>query len=192
MIDMTGSDGTDDLFLYLVAQDLFGRYAHATDHGDLDMALDVFWPDATDHHGDLWDGNAHDYMRDMNTRLVDARAAGVTGPGFQHHVTTIVVNRVGPDDARVQAAFLAYVPHVHEGQQRVGLVVGRFLDHLQRRDGSWKILAREIVNDFTDGNVAATRLGSGSWQEGGYPAGGFGDSDPGVAFLAGGSPTTAP
>lgn len=182
---MNAPDPTDDLTLYLVAQDLLGRYAHGVDHGDLDVALDVFWPDATDHHGDMWNGNAHDYLRDMYSRLRDARESDppAAGPGFQHHITTILVRRTGPDDAAVQAAFLAYVPHGTGAESRVGLIVGRFLDRIQRRDGAWKILARQVVNDFTDGDVSRTLLPSGSWQHGGYVAGGWGSTDPGVALF---------
>ncbi|WP_072805890.1 nuclear transport factor 2 family protein [Rhodococcoides yunnanense] len=180
---------TDDLILYLVAQDLLGRYAHAVDHGDLDVALGVFWPDATDHHGDMWNGNAQEYMHDMYSRIHAARTDSppAVGPGFQHHVTTIVVHRIGADDAKVQASFLAYVPHGTGAEAGVGLVVGRFLDHIQRRDGTWKIFSRVVVNDFTDGNVCGTSLPSGSWQHGGYVSGGWGSSDPSIAFLSGGT-----
>jgi hypothetical protein len=55
----------------------------------------------------------------------------------------------GEDDARVESSFLAFHPHAEDGPEKMGIAAGRYLDHFQRRAGKWKILAREVVMDWT-------------------------------------------
>jgi hypothetical protein len=171
---------TDDVAMHLEIGQVLARYCHAVDHGDLDMALSVYWPDANDHHGNHWDGNGQDYMRDMIARFAATTDAQPGRTGCVHHVTTTLISRTGPHDALVQAYFSAYVPH---GADRLALILGRYLDHFQQRDREWRILDRTVINDFTRDNVGDGIFAAGSWQAGGYPAGAFGSADPGVAFL---------
>jgi hypothetical protein len=176
---------TDDVAMHLEIGQVLARYCHAVDHGDLERAISVYWPEAVDHHGAHWDGNGQEYMRDMITRFADMTGGAPGATGCMHHITTTLIDRIGPDDARVQTYFSAYVPHTVEGAARLALILGRYLDHFQRRAGEWRIIERTVVNDFTRDNVGEGVYAAGSWQAGGYPAGGFGASDPGVAFLAG-------
>jgi hypothetical protein len=173
----------DDVAMHLSIGQVLARYCHAVDHGDLDLALSVYWPDAVDHHGGHWDGNGQDYMRDMIRRFAEMTDAHPGRTGCMHHITTTLITRTGRHDARVQAYFSAYVPHGGDGEDRLALILGRYLDHFQQRDGEWRILDRTVVNDFTRDNVGDGIYAIGSWQAGGYQAGAFGSADPGVAFL---------
>jgi 3-phenylpropionate/cinnamic acid dioxygenase small subunit len=175
---------TDDIELHLEVHQLLARYAHGVDRGDLAMAQSVFWPDAVDHHGGHWHGNAHAYMADLIGRQDAARVAGQRG-GFQHHFTSVLIERTGDDTARVVAAFLAFILYQRDGEDRVALLSGRFLDEVQRRDGVWRVAARTVVNDFSTDNARGEPYGPGSWQSGGYLAGRYGFDDPARVFLSG-------
>lgn len=168
----------------LAIEDLLTRYCHAVDHGDLEMALSVYWPDATDRHGGHWDGNGQEYMRDLIGRFEVAFPPGSGGRACVHQLTNILVVRTGTAEARVQSSFTAYVPHERDGSARLAMLVGRFLDRVERRASEWRIRERTVVNDFSRDDLGGDIYAAGSWQGGGYLAGAFGPTDPGVAFLA--------
>jgi hypothetical protein len=164
--------------------EVLARYCHAVDNGDLEMALGVYWPDATDHHGDHWDGNGQEYMRNLIGRFAATCPPGSGRRACVHQLGGVLIAPGGPDGARVQCSFTAFVPREEDGAERLALLVGRFLDRFQRRDGEWRILERTVVNDFSRADLGGPIYGPGSWQAGGYPAGGFGAANPGVGFLA--------
>jgi 3-phenylpropionate/cinnamic acid dioxygenase small subunit len=122
-------------------QDVLWRYARGVDRVDLDVLVSVYHPEATDAHTSF-SGNGREYARRLVERL--------QGEGFigSHHITNMVLELDGPDDARVESYFLAFHPHGDEGAE-MGVASGRYLDHFQRRDGEWRILARQVVMDWT-------------------------------------------
>jgi hypothetical protein len=174
---------TDDIAMHLEIGRVLARYCHAVDHGDLEMAINVYWPEAVDHHGGHWNGNGQEYMRQMIGSFAASTRGQPGRTGCMHHITTTLIDRIGPHDARVQAYFSAYVPHRADEQDRLALILGRYLDHFQQRDDEWRILERTVVNDFTRDNVGDGIYPVGSWQAGGYQPGAFGSTDPGVVFL---------
>jgi hypothetical protein len=173
----------DDVAMHLEISQVLARYCHAVDHGDLELALGAYWPDAVDHHGGHWDGNAHDYMRDLLGRFAATRSEAQP-TGCMHHLSTTLITRLGADDARVQTYFTALVPYEADGGPRLGLLAGRYLDHFQRRGSEWRILERTVVNDYSRAHLEGEISPTGSWERGGYPGGAYGEADPGVAFLA--------
>jgi hypothetical protein len=174
-----------DIELRFAIHDLLARYCHGVDHGDLEMAVGVYWPEATDHHGDHWDGNGQEYVRDLIGRFAVAFPPGSGKRACVHQVTNLLVERSGADEARAQSSFTVYVPHEREGSPRLAMLIGRFLDRVERRGDEWRIIERVVVNDFSRDDIPGEIYAPGSWQEGGYAAGGVGSGDPGVGFLAG-------
>src|SRR4029077_12481670 len=84
-----------------------------------------------------------DFARNLTDRHVGETAVG------QHHITNMTIEMDGEKDARVESYFLAFHPHDEGGPTKFGIAAGRYLDHFQRRDGEWKILARRVVMDWT-------------------------------------------
>ena len=121
-------------------------YARGVDRADLETLSSVYHPDATDDHGEF-SGLGTAFARKLIDDEKDMRAVG------QHHITNVVIQMDGEDDARVESYFLAFHPHEETGSLKLGIAAGRYLDHFQRRDGAWKILTRRVIMDWTRDNV---------------------------------------
>jgi hypothetical protein len=172
-----------DVSMHLQIRDALARYSHGVDHGDLELAKSAYWPEANDHHGGTWNANGHDYVTQLIGRDEERRRNGFPSVGGMHHLTTTLVTRTSEHTARAQTYFIVFQPHDSDREYHVGLVVGRYLDVFEERDGEWRILAREVVNDFTRMDVGGEIWPRASWQSGGFLPGGFGATDPGVAFF---------
>jgi hypothetical protein len=175
----------DDLMMHIEIRQALARYCQWVDHGDLAMAQSAYWPEATDHHGAMWSGNGQEYVKHLIERDLDRRAQGFPAPGGMHNLTTTLIQRIDQDHAAVQSYFIVFQPHNSQGEYQVALVVGRYLDQFERRDGEWRILAREVVNDYSRVDVPGPVWPSASWQQGGFIAGSFGPDDPGVQRFQG-------
>jgi hypothetical protein len=121
-------------------------YARGVDRADLETLSSVYHSDGTDDHGSF-SGLGTDFAR----QLIEDEE-GMTAVG-QHHITNVVIQMDGPYDARVESYFLAFHPHEDSGTPKLGVAAGRYLDHFQRRDGAWKILARRVLMDWTRDHV---------------------------------------
>jgi hypothetical protein len=126
----------------LEIQNVLWTYARGVDRADYETMASVYHPDGTDNHG-RFKGLGRDFARSLTDR---ERAHPAVG---QHHITNVIIQMDGADDARVESYFLAFHPHEDGGPGQLGIAAGRYLDHFQRRSGVWKILAREVVMDWT-------------------------------------------
>lgn len=127
-------------------QDVLWRYARGVDRYDYDLLETVYHPDGTDQHSSF-NGLGRDFAR----HHID-RSAGKAEVG-QIHITNLNIQMRG-DDARVESYFLSFRSHRDDdGQAKFGIAAGRYLDHFQRRDGSWRIVARRVVMDWTRDHV---------------------------------------
>jgi SnoaL-like domain len=174
----------DDIGMHLEIRQALARYSHGVDHGDLELARSAYWPEATDQHGGIWNGNGIEFVTQLIARNVESRANGFPAVGPLHHLTTTLVQRTGDDQAKVQTYFIVCGNHGTDGVAHFGLVVGRYLDRFERRGDEWRIIARVVINDFTRHDVPGDIWPLASWQAGGFPGGGYGRSDPGVRFFA--------
>jgi hypothetical protein len=154
---------------------LLYRYARGVDRSDVDLLRSVYAPGGTDHHG-LYDGPGRDYA----DRLVAAEAEA-TNVG-NHHLTNMLIEIDG-DTARAETYFLAVHPHEDDGEERLGVTSGRYLDSLVRVDGQWAILRREVVNDWTRLHWPGELWPRASWQAGGFLRGAKGRADPSYEFF---------
>jgi hypothetical protein len=114
------------------------NYCRALDEEDIGLMKSVFWPDATDDHGSLFKGKAWDFadsfiaLRELvrptmhfvwNHMIrfdddVDLASGWCSGGGYQ---------------------FAHALP-----EPRTRLVVGRYTDEYQRRQGEWRMSARRF------------------------------------------------
>jgi hypothetical protein len=138
----------DEALARLEIQKVLWTYARGVDRADYDCMSSVYHPEATDDHG-VFNGLGTDFAR----RLADNHETSSGGGVGQHHITNIMIEMDGENDARVESYFLAFHPHAETGVPNLGIAAGRYLDHFQRREGTWKILARRVVMDWTRDHV---------------------------------------
>jgi hypothetical protein len=112
------------------------RSVRGMDRYDAELAKASFHPDGTDDHGTVI-GSAHQYL--------DARKPG--WPGLQHYVTNQSIDIEG-DTAHAETYYLAVILHPSQdgGSE---FTVGRYLDRLERRDGTWAIAHRQTILDWS-------------------------------------------
>lgn len=145
---MTGM--SDRSLAQLVAKDaiweVLARYARGVDTADLDLIRSVYWPEATDDHGNF-SGNAMEFAE---------FAIGVL-KGFRvtmHFMTNISIDFPADGQADVQCYFYAYHEHVLEqgasGPPMVTIVGGRYLDRFEQRGDEWRILTRVVTMDWNE------------------------------------------
>ena len=132
----------------LEIQDVLWTYARGVDRADYETMASVYHPDAIDNHGSFH-GPGEQFARQLTDREREVPVVG------QHHITNMIIEMQGDNDARVESYFLAFHPHQTEegGNWNLGIAAGRYLDHFQCRDGAWKILHREVVMDWTRNHV---------------------------------------
>jgi len=152
-------------------RELMYRYARGVDRGDIELLTSVFWAEGTDKHGHF-DGPAAEFARGVVQRGDAVKIAG------NHHITNMIIDIDG-DRAHVETYFLAFHPH-NDSQVRVemGVMSGRYIDVLERRDGSWKILRRQVISDWTREDFGGPPWLRTTADYGGFLRGVRGDGDP--------------
>jgi hypothetical protein len=161
----------DDVCAHIEIRQALTRYCRGVDRGDGELIKSAFWPDALDQHGGFrglgWE---------LAERLhYDGREPEDSG---QHHVTNVYIDLDG-GHARVESYVLAFHPYFDEaGGVRMGIFAGRYNDLFECREGEWRIAARKVINDWTRDDVPGDIWARGSWQQGSYPRGVKGSSDP--------------
>lgn len=89
---------------------------------------------------------------------------------------------VDGDRARAEVYFLAYHPHADNGHPELAVMSGRYLDELERRDGTWGIARRTVISDWTRNHVDGPEWEK-TTERAGYPGGRHGDADPSHYFF---------
>lgn len=122
---------------------LLAEYADASDHADFDAVADIF-ADAVVVGPDGSELSGADNIRRVYSAL---------HPG-EHHgkpITKRIVSGVrvytgdDPDLVTVKASYASYVPGP-DGPVLSG--TGRYVQELQRRDGSWRVTRHHIIHDL--------------------------------------------
>jgi hypothetical protein len=116
------------------------RYCRGIDRNDIELALDVFHPDAIDNH------TGTDIPIAEVARRLRNPARGVL-KAVTHTLSNILIELDG-DAAHSEAYFLASHRLVHQGEDLDWIVAGRYLDRFERRGEVWKISHRRAVFDW--------------------------------------------
>lgn len=132
-------------------QEVMLRYARAVDRADSELMDSIFWPEGTDNHG-MYVGDAAGFFE-------RARAARDDEARARHHLIGVprILSRVGAQ-AKVETYFFfagVYgagpndnLGHVEE--PTIGFNGGRYRDLFEKRDGTWKVLRRVTIYDWTE------------------------------------------
>jgi len=112
--------------------DCIATHARGHDRHDHDLLTAAYHPDGLDEHGHSINAGPH-YADWANT--VHAASAQL----HTHNITTHTCEIDG-DTAHCESYVLVGLLH-HDGTT-ANLISGRYIDRLERRDGTWKITAR--------------------------------------------------
>ncbi|MEO6094040.1 MAG: nuclear transport factor 2 family protein [Novosphingobium sp.] len=117
-------------------------YSRAIDRKDVALLRDLYTDDATDSHGDSFDGSAEDYCTFIERALPYMPYSG-------HHVCNHLVSVEG-DEGNGEVYALAYhvVPAPDGGQEEDFMAV-RYIDNYRRcTDGKWRFSRRVVTYDL--------------------------------------------
>ncbi|MBU6267390.1 MAG: nuclear transport factor 2 family protein [Sphingomonadales bacterium] len=140
-----------DLLDHHEIRTLLAEYCHACDRGDEAMMAACYTgADSWDDHG-IVKASGPEYAAIMTGRVLERTAAA-------SHILGQSLIRVDGDTAGAETFFVAFFRIAGEADEpsRMNQLIGRFVDELERRDGSWKIRRRTCVRD-TSMTSAVTR-----------------------------------
>ena len=125
-----------------IQQNLY-RYARGVDRKDWALVRASYHPDAWDNHGS-YKGNIDGFIVSLEKRHA-AISRSI------HLITNVLVEFIDDDSALVESAFSAH-QRVHDAANPDTAVdnqsIGRYLDHVTRREGRWRIARRDVIFDF--------------------------------------------
>lgn len=122
-------------------RDLVLLYSRGVDRQDMDLLKTLYASDATDTHGDRFDGSAEDYIAFLAAGLPHVRYSG-------HHVCNHLIS-VDGDRAEGEVYALAY----HFYSDRTGQLIEdlkgvRYIDKYRKEHGRWLFASRVVTFDF--------------------------------------------
>jgi SnoaL-like domain len=136
--------------------DCLHRYSRGLDRHDQEILRSVYHDDALDHHGDFT--GPPDQFVPWADQLLASEWDG--------HTHFLDVNHVEIDgDAAHSECYVFFAQRRRDGDG-VDIGGGRYLDRLERREGEWRVVARELVIEW-QGRAELTWFGGGSE----YPSG---------------------
>jgi hypothetical protein len=142
--------------------DCVHRYARGLDRHDDDLVASCYHPDALDHHGDFT-GRPDEFIPWANALHESEWVA------HQHFITNHTAEIEG-DVAHAESYVIGALRR--KGEMTVDLAGGRYVDRFERRQGEWRIAAREVVIEWVVAADDARALFSidafpkGAWDRG--------------------------
>lgn len=123
-------------------RDLVLCYSRAIDRKDVELLRDLYTEDATDSHGDSFDGPADAYCEFIEKSLPHMPYSG-------HHVCNHMISVEG-DEGNGEVYALAYhiIPNRDGGREEDFMAV-RYIDNYRRcADGKWRFSKRVVTYDM--------------------------------------------
>jgi ketosteroid isomerase-like protein len=122
-------------------RDLVLLYSRAIDRKDVNLLRGLYTDDATDTHGDSFDGAASDYCVFIERSLPFMRYSG-------HHVCNHLISVDGDrGEGEVYALAWHVIPDGQGGWTEDFMCV-RYLDHYRRDMGRWRFAKRVVTYDM--------------------------------------------
>ena len=132
-------------------RETIARYAHCADGGRFDELASLFAPDGVLEVGNEPPLAGRDAIRDYLNGVGVALAGATTVPIIRHHVTSVSIDVVAPDEARARCYFFAITEHGVDHW-------GRYRDNLVCVDDEWLFAHRRARTDGSiPGGWAASR-----------------------------------
>ena len=115
------------------------RYMRGLDRLDKDLLKSVYHEDATDDRG-FFKGSADEFV-EMAVGLLE-------NYDYLHHMIGQALIDVEGDVAFGEIYFHAYHRQTIDNQETDLIIIGRYIDRYEKRDGVWKIAHRSELNDL--------------------------------------------
>ena len=148
LVDALGESVADDSREHAVQllldkeaiRSVIARAARGVDRLDGDLLGSAFHPDGVDdHHGTIYTGDS------IGEELIELQRTTMRATSL--HITTQTIEVEG-DVAGVESYYLGvHRPSSGDGASRL-VSSGRMLDRLERRDGEWRIIRREVIPEM--------------------------------------------
>ena len=136
-------------------RDLVLCYSRAIDRKDVDLLRDLYTEDATDSHGDSFDGPADKYCEFIEASLPHMPYSG-------HHVCNHMIAVDGDTACGEVYALAFHVIPTATGEREEDFMCVRYIDNYRRSaDGKWRFSKRVVTYDmqlrrpFTGGGLMA-------------------------------------
>lgn len=113
-------------------------YMRALDRLDLELLRSVYHPDATDDRG-FFAGTGAEFC-EFAIRVLHSHKTN-------HHMLGQMNITIEGDVAFGEIYFNAYHRITEDAADKDFVVIGRYIDRYERRDGAWKIAHRSELND---------------------------------------------
>ena len=116
-------------------------YSRGVDRKDAALLRTLYTRDATDTHGDSFDGNAEDYVQFLERSFPHMRYSG-------HHICNHLVSVAG-DEGEGEVYTIAWhvIPDGKGGWQE-DLMCVRYIDRYRREEGRWRFAQRVVTYDL--------------------------------------------
>lgn len=132
--------------------DVLKRYTRGADRHDKDLVRGAFWPEASISFGTQMTRDQYVDWEEKELAGYAAHQHHITGQtididGDTAHVESYVVYFLVPRDRAADSAGPATLGKANT-KEKTRLGSGRYIERFERRNGDWKILVREYVEDL--------------------------------------------
>lgn len=140
-------------------EELLYKYARGVDRKDWALVRSVYHPDAYDDHGN--------YKGDIDGFIASLQQRHATIEQSMHVITNCLIEFDGQDSAVMESYYMTaqrVLPEagdarsnypsrdtLHTDDAMQGQAMGRYVDHVTRKDGVWRIAKRIVVYEVYRG-----------------------------------------
>ena len=123
-------------------RDLVLCYSRAIDRKDVELLRDLYTEDATDSHGDSFDGPANAYCDFIERSLPHMPYSG-------HHVCNHMISVNGDEGCGEVYALAFHVIPTASGEREEDFMCVRYIDNYRRcANGTWRFSKRVVTYDM--------------------------------------------
>jgi len=137
-------------------EQLMYRHARSLDRMDADLMKSTYWPEGIEEHMDPiypdlfhWNDNAWKFVPDAMKGFTKVKIT-------QHRISNILIELDG-DKATAETYVWAYHVHEENGVDKEGILGGRHLFNLEKRNGEWRIMKRFTIFDWNQNQDASAK-----------------------------------
>jgi len=117
-------------------------YSRGVDRKDGALLRSLYTADATDTHGDTFDGNAEDYVDFLERSFPYMRYSG-------HHICNHLITVDGDTGEGEIYAYTFHIIPDGKGGWLEDLRLVRYIDHYRKDDGRWRFAKRVVTYDYS-------------------------------------------
>jgi hypothetical protein len=147
---------SDSALAILIAKDeireLGMLYSRGVDRKDGALLRSLYTADATDTHGDTFDGGAADYVDFLEKSFPYMRYSG-------HHICNHLITVAGDTGEGEIYAYTFHIIPDGQGGWLEDLRLVRYIDHYRKEEGNWRFAKRVVTYDYSSTRPAQIPAG---------------------------------